>query len=140
MKIKIFTVGKLSLKPVKVLQEEYLKRIGHYLPVEMVVLKSQKEGLEKIKPQDQVVILDERGKLFSSMEWAKWLEGQKLHSVKNLVFFIGPAEGFEEEIKKRGNLLLGLSKMTLQHELALVVLLEQIYRACTILKGEPYHK
>ena len=140
MKLKIVNVGKISLKPVTDLLEEYLGRIRHYLSVEITNLKSSEDFLSKINQQDYLIVLDEKGKMFGSMEFAKWLGGQKLRSVKNLVFFVGPAEGVSEEIKKRANLLLSLSTMTLQHELALVVLLEQIYRACTILKGEPYHK
>ncbi|OGQ06266.1 MAG: hypothetical protein A2W61_02235 [Deltaproteobacteria bacterium RIFCSPLOWO2_01_44_7] len=140
MKLKVFTVGKLSLKPVGALSEEYLGRIQHYLPIEITNLKSSEDFFSKLAAQDYLIALDERGKTFSSTEFAKWLEDQKLRSVKNLVFFVGPAGGVPEEIKKRANLLLSLSTMTLQHELALVVLLEQIYRACTILKGEPYHK
>jgi len=132
MKLKIVTVGKLSLKPVKALTEEYAKRIGRYLPIEFID--------EKISKEDFLIVLDEKGKAFTSREFAGWLEEKKIRSVKNLAFLIGPGEGLSEEIKSKAQFVLSLSKMTLQHELALVILLEQIYRACTILKGEPYHK
>lgn len=140
LKLKVINVGKISLKPVASLSEEYLGRIQHYLPIEIATLKSSTDFLVKLHSQDYLIALDKRGKSFESTEFAKWLEDKKLRAVKNLIFFIGPAEGVSEEIKKRANLLLSLSEMTLQHELALVVLLEQLYRACTILKGEPYHK
>lgn len=140
MKLKILTVGKLSLKPVKALVEEYAGRIGRYLPIEFANAKTLEDSLGQIKKEDCLIVLDERGKSLGSIEFAKWLEDKKLHSTKSLTFLVGPGEGFSEEIKMRANFILSLSRMTLQHELALVVLLEQIYRACTILKGEPYHK
>ena len=140
MKVKIFTIGKLSLKPAGSLVEEYQKRIAHYLPFEITSFKTIETSLGKIEPQDFLVVLDERGKTFTSIAFAKWLEDKKLHATKSLVFLVGPGEGLSDAIKKRANLLLRLSDFTLQHELALVILMEQIYRSCTILKGEPYHK
>lgn len=140
MTIKIITVGKISLKPVRELIEEYLGRIKHYLSIETANFKSPEDFLKKANPRDFLIVLDEKGKSLTSVELAKWLEDKKLHSIKSLAFLIGPAEGFSEEVRKKADFVLSLSKMTLQHELALVVLLEQIYRACTILKGEPYHK
>lgn len=139
MKIKVITIGKLSLKPVGELVEVYTKRIGNYLPIEMVNVKSVAVALER-RAGEELVLLDAKGKSFDSVGLAKWLEGHQLRSTKSLTFLLGPAEGFSEEEKKRANFLLSLSPMTLQHELALTVLLEQLYRACTILKNEPYHK
>lgn len=140
MKLKILTVGKLSLKQVQILAQDYTERIGHYLPIEFISAKTLKDSFSQIKNEDCLVVLDERGRSLGSVEFAKWLEDKKIHAVKSLVFLIGPAEGFSEEVRKKADLVLSLSKMTLQHELALVILLEQIYRTCTILKGEPYHK
>ena len=140
MHLRLFNVGKLSLKTLAPLIEAYTGRIAHYLPIQIETFKSSEEGLKQLKPADFLVVLDERGKSFTSVGFAKWMEEKKLHAAKSLVFMVGPGEGFSEAIKKRANLLLRLSDMTLQHELAQVVLLEQLYRACTILKGEPYHK
>lgn len=140
MKIKIITVGKLSLKPVGELVREYSKRLAHYSPMEMVTVSSVEKGLEKLQATDFIVLLDAAGRSFSSEDLARWVEEKQVRSTKQIVFVVGPAEGFSREAKEKANLLLSLSKMTLQHELALVVLLEQLYRAFTILKGEPYHK
>ena len=140
MTIKIITIGKISLKPVKALVEDYLGRIQHYLPTQLVNFKSLDDYFKKSNPQEFLVILDEKGQSLTSPELAKWLEDKKMRSIKSLAFLVGPGEGLSDAIKKRAQFVLSLSKMTLQHELALVVLLEQIYRACTILKGEPYHK
>ena len=140
MKLKIFTIGKWSLKPAKLLAEDYSKRISHYLSVETIILKSADQALSKLTAGDFLIVLDERGKAFDSVGFAKWIEGKKMDATKSLVFLVGPGEGLPDNIKKRANLLLRLSDFTLQHELALVILMEQLYRACTILKGEPYHK
>lgn len=140
MKLRLVTMAQFSLRPAKVLFEEYLQRIRRYLPIEWVSIKRKENYLKQIRNGDKLIFLDERGQQFGSMEFAKWLEGEKLRSIKNLVFMIGPAEGFSEEARQKADLVLSLSPLTFQHELALVVLAEQIYRACTILKGEPYHK
>lgn len=141
MRIKIFIVGKFSLKPAASLAEGYLSRLRHYFSVEMTAVKSAEDILRKEKnPNEEWIFLDEKGKNFSSVEFAKWLENKQLHSVKSLNFFAGPAQGWPAAVKKKADGFLSLSSFTLQHELALVVLLEQIYRSCTILRGEPYHK
>ena len=140
MKLKIFTIGKLSLKPVAALVSEYADRIQHYASIEFFSFKTVDAALAKQTPQDFLVILEEKGKSFSSTQFAKWIEEKQLHSAKSIIFLVGPGEGLSPEIKQKADLLLTLSPMTLQHELALVIFLEQLYRACTIIKGEPYHK
>ena len=140
MKIKVFTIGRYSLKPARELIAEYIHRIGHYAPLETFSFRSVEEAIQKLKRDDFLILLDERGKHFDSVEFAKWIEEKQNRSAKTVIFLLGPAEGFSGEAKARADLLLSLSEMTLQHELALVVLMEQIYRAFTILKGEPYHK
>lgn len=134
------TIGKLSLKPVGELVLEYQKRLKHYSPVEMISLKSLEALPKRLDAGDFLVALDEKGKSFDSRALAKWLENKKMDGTKSLVFLVGPGEGLPEAIKTKADLLLRLSDFTLQHELALVILMEQIYRASTILKGEPYHK
>lgn len=128
------------MKPVGELVLEYQKRLKHTLPVEVVSIKSAESVFEKIKSTDFLIVLDEKGKSFDSVAFAKWIESKKMDATKSLIFLVGPGEGLPQSIKTKANLLLRLSDFTLQHELALVVLMEQIYRACTILKGEPYHK
>lgn len=128
------------MKPLQALIDEYARRISRYLSVEVAAVKTAADGAMPARAGDFRIVLDERGKSFSSPAFARWLEEKKLRSVKNLVFFVGPAEGFAEAVRNKADFVLSLSPFTLQHELALVVLLEQIYRACTILKGEPYHK
>lgn len=135
MKIRIGYYGPWSFKPLKVLAEEYQKRIGRYFPIAL----SPDAGAAK-KPGEYLVALDRRGKTFDSVALAKWLEERAVYSTKSLSFLLGPAEGFLAPELEKADLVLSLSPMTLQHELALVVLLEQIYRACTILRGEKYHK
>lgn len=133
MKIQFRYCGPWSLKPLESLASEYQKRISHYFPCELVAFK-------KKKPGEFWVLLDLRGKTFDSKAFAKWIEEKSIRSVKNICFCVGPAEGFSPADLTQADFVLSLSPMTLQHELALVVLLEQIYRACTILRGEPYHK
>lgn len=140
MTIKIISVGRFSLQEAQTLFGEYLKRIGRVLPVKHLPVKSVGQYLAKRKSNDFLIFLDEQGKRFSSIEFARWLEDKTVHSVKNLVFVIGPAGGFSKSERQQADFLFSLSPLTLQHELALVVLAEQIYRACTIWRGEPYHK
>ena len=94
--------------------------------------------LKQLQPSDTLVLLDEHGKEFRSIELAKWLE-QKQQTARRLVFVIGGPYGFSEAIYKRANEQLSLSKLTFSHQMVRLVFTEQIYRACTIIKGEPYH-
>ena len=94
--------------------------------------------LAKLQPSDHVVLLDEHGKEFRSVEFAKWIE-QKNASVRRLVFVIGGPYGFSDAMYQRANEKISLSKMTFSHQMVRLVFTEQIYRACTIIKGEPYH-
>ena len=94
--------------------------------------------LKQIQPSDTVVLLDEHGKEFRSIEFAKWLE-QKRNTARRLVFVVGGPYGFSPEVYARANEQLSLSKMTFSHQMIRLVFTEQIYRACTIIKGEPYH-
>lgn len=94
--------------------------------------------LEKIQPSDTVVLLDEHGKQFRSIELADWLQRKQLNS-RRLVFVIGGPYGFSQEVYKRANEQISLSPLTFSHQMVRLVFTEQIYRACTIIKGEPYH-
>lgn len=140
MKIKILTVGKTSLKPTAVLTEEYRKRIQPYRKLESVALKRIGDFEKYLSPNSFLVVMEATGKMFSSERLAEWIADHEMRGTKEVCFLVGPGEGLPNSIKQKADLLLSLSPMTFQHELALVVLMEQLYRACTILKGEPYHK
>ena len=133
---------------------DYTERIGHYMPFGITVIpdlkntkslseeqQKNREGeliLQKLQPSDTVVLLDEHGKEFRSIEFADWLQ-KKQNTVRRLVFVIGGPYGFSEEVYARANEQLSLSKMTFSHQMVRLLFVEQIYRACTIIKGEPYH-
>lgn len=155
MNVKLLTVGKTYVPWVKEGLDLYASRLRHYVPFtveEIPGLKKvsalteeqikQKEGeliLKQISPQDSVILLDEHGLQMRSVEFASWLEKQLSGGSKGLVFVIGGAYGFSKEVYERANGKLSLSKMTFSHQMVRAVFAEQLYRACTILKGEPYH-
>ena len=142
MKIKIAWIGKTKDPAIQSLTTEYLKRIARYVEVEGIPLADEAALLklrDKSRPAPTLVLLDSRGKQFSSEEFAKFLENHQDRNPQPLVLAIGPADGFSDATRKAAHTILSLGKMTLPHELARIVLLEQIYRAFTILKGHPYH-
>jgi 23S rRNA (pseudouridine1915-N3)-methyltransferase len=144
VKIKIAWIGKTKAAAVQSLTDEYLKRLKHYAEVEGLALKDEAGLLKLCEPRARpvshtLVLLDSRGKQLSSEEFAKWLAEYQDRSSAPLLFAVGAADGFSDEARRSATLVLSLGKMTLAHELARVVLLEQIYRAFTILKGHPYH-
>lgn len=143
MKIKVAWVGKTKEAAIAALTEEYLKRISRYVPVEGVMVRDEADLLAKFgagaKGKSTLVLLDSRGKEFSSEQFAKFLGDYRDRNPLPLVFAIGGADGFSAETRSQAQQIMSLGKMTLAHELARVVLLEQIYRAFTILKGHPYH-
>lgn len=135
--------------------EDYMNRLKKYISSEICIIRElkntknftpgqvkMKEGeeiLKKIKSNDRLILLDERGKKYSSTEFASFLSHQLMLPAQRLVFIIGGAFGVSEEVYKRKDEWLSLSKLTFSHQLTRVILLEQLYRAFTILKGEPYH-
>lgn len=143
MKIKVAWVGKTKEAAVGALTEEYLKRISRYVPVEGVMVRDEADLLAKFgagaKTKSTLVLLDSRGKEFSSEQLAKFVGDYQDRNSLPLVFAIGGADGFSDQARSAAQQVISLGKMTLAHELARVVLLEQIYRAFTILKGHPYH-
>lgn len=145
MKLKIAWVGKTKEPAIQSLTDEYLKRLRRYTQVEGVTLKDETAltGLGGRVGRGQtpqtLVLLDSRGMQFSSEDLAKFLNDYQDRNPLPLVFAIGPANGFSEEARKSATSLLSLGNMTLAHELARVVLLEQVYRAFTIIQGHPYH-
>ncbi|SRR5579862_6478644 len=143
MKLKVAWIGKTKEPAIQSLTDEYLKRLKHYAEVEGISLKDEaallKLARETRPAKHSLILLDSRGKQLSSEELAKWLGKYQDRNPLPLLFAIGGADGFSEEAHKSATLVLSLGKMTLAHELARVVLLEQLYRAFTILKGHPYH-
>lgn len=155
MKIIFLVTGKTNHPLFNSIEEEYRKRLKHYLQLEQIIIpelkntkniteeeQKNKEGdliMKQIEPTDEVILLDEKGKLFSSMNFANEVN-KKLHSTtKRIVFIIGGPYGFSDSVYKRANSLLSLSTMTFSHQMVRMIFLEQLYRAMTILKGEPYH-
>jgi 23S rRNA (pseudouridine1915-N3)-methyltransferase len=138
VKIKIVWIGKTKEPAIQSLTDEYLKRLARYADTEGIALKDE-AALLKGRGRDTLVLLDSRGKQLSSEEFAEFLGNHQDRNPLPLRFAVGPANGFTAETRQEASLLLSLGKMTLAHELARVVLLEQLYRAFTILKGHPYH-
>ena len=139
MKIKIFAVGKLKKDYNKFAVEDYLERIRFYMPIEVIEVTDE-SITDKIDKDNFNIILDGRGKELSSLEFATFMSQTLSRQNKDIAFFIGGAGGFDEEFLKKGNFVLSLSRFTFPHELARVILLEQIYRAFTIINNEKYHK
>lgn len=144
MKIKIAWIGKTKEPAIAALTEEYLKRIARYSTVEGVTVRDEADLLAKFggakrTVKSTLVLMDSRGKEFSSEQFAKFLGDYQDRNPLPLVFAIGSADGFGDATRSAAHSVISLGKMTLAHELARVVLLEQLYRAFTILKGHPYH-
>lgn len=155
MKVCLLVIGKTDAFYIREGIAEYEKRLTRYIPYEMKVLpdvknaknlteslQKEREGemlLEQFQPGDFVVLLDERGRQYSSMEFSQFLAQKMLGTVKRLVFVVGGPYGFSDGVYKRANDKISLSKMTFSHQMVRMIFAEQIYRAMTILKGEPYH-
>jgi 23S rRNA (pseudouridine1915-N3)-methyltransferase len=155
MIIKLIVVGKTVKSYLKEGEEEYTNRLKHYVRFEEEVISElknasslneeqikQKEGeeiLKRIQATDYLVLLDEQGKHFSSEEFAEKIEKWQNTSVKQVVFVVGGAYGFSKEVYDRCNEKLSLSKMTFSHQMVRLFFKEQLYRAYSIIKGEPYH-
>ncbi|HEX6905441.1 MAG TPA: 23S rRNA (pseudouridine(1915)-N(3))-methyltransferase RlmH [Terriglobales bacterium] len=144
MKIKVAWIGKTKDPAIQSLTAEYLKRLSAYSQLEPLSLGSEAALLKLAarsanRPPSTLVLLDSRGQQFTSEEFARFLDEQQSRSPQPLLLAVGPADGFSDQARKSASLLLSLGKMTLPHELARVVLLEQLYRAFTILKRHPYH-
>ena len=154
MKTLLILVGKTTDRHFQAGISDYAGRISHYMPFELVTIpelkntKSLSEDQQKtaegemilklLQPSDTVVLLDEHGRELRSIEFARWLE-QKRNTARRLVFVIGGPYGFSPAVYARANEQLSLSKMTFSHQMIRLVFTEQVYRACTIIKGEPYH-
>ena len=154
MKTVLLLVGKTQDKHFLAGIHDYQERIGHYMPFEIKIIPESKntknltaaqqkarEGeliLKELQSSDTVVLMDERGKELRSTEFARWLQGKQNIS-RRLVFVIGGPYGFSSDVYARAGEQLCLSKMTFSHQMVRLIMVEQLYRACTIIKGEPYH-
>ncbi len=146
MKIKVITMGEPKGEFKKIFQE-YLKRLSAFVAVEVFHIKenskkpelAEKKVLEKAKGSF-LILLDEKGKEFSSRELASFFEKKENQSISDLAFFIGGPNGHSEEIRKKADFLLSFSKLTFPHDLAMVILAETLYRSFSILNNHPYHR
>ena len=155
MKITLLTVGKTTNVNLIQLQEEYQNRLKFYIPFEILVIPELKktknlsisEQLEKeadlilkqLETSDDVILLDEKGKQFTSIGFSEFISKKMLASHKRMIFVVGGPYGFSDRIYKRANGKISLSTMTFSHQMIRLIFVEQLYRAMTILKGEPYH-
>ncbi|MFT5970702.1 MAG: 23S rRNA (pseudouridine1915-N3)-methyltransferase [Flavobacteriales bacterium] len=155
MKLCLLFVGKTDADYIKKGYEVYEKRLSHYLPSETIVIPDLKkvkslsenqqkelEGqaiLNQLKPTDKLVLLDEKGKDFTSIKFAEFMQKEMNAGLKRLVLVIGGPYGFSDAVYQKAQGKISLSKMTFSHQMVRMFLIEQVYRAMTILKNEPYH-
>lgn len=154
MKTELILVGKTVNKHFVAGIKDYVERISHYMPFNITVIpelkntkniseqqQKEREGemiLKLVQPSDTVVLMDEHGQEFRSVEFAQWLQ-KKQNTARRLLFIIGGPYGFSDAVYARANEKISLSRMTFSHQMVRLVFTEQVYRACTIIKGEPYH-
>jgi len=155
MQIRLIAIGKTDNPSIQKLTEEYVQRLGHYIRFEVEIIpdlkntkslsiqaQKEKEGefiLKKLQPSDDLLLLDERGKTFSSLEFSDFLQKKMNSGLKQLIIVIGGPYGFSEAVYARANGKISLSKMTFSHQMIRPFFAEQLYRAFTILSNEPYH-
>jgi len=155
VKLRLICVGKLAEAWQRQAADEYAGRLQHYVSLEIVELKEEKGGrkgdiagllkreadriLEKIPAQSYVLVLDERGRQFGSEQLAEKLGDEMLHGGRDWCLVIGGPYGLDSRLRQRADVMLSLSKMTFTHQMARILLLEQLYRSNTILRNEPYH-
>jgi len=155
VKLRLICIGKLAGNWQRNAADEYAGRVQRYFPLDIVELKEEKGGrkgdtkgllkregariMEKVPERTFLIVLDERGRNLKSEQLAELLSAEMLHSGRDWCLVIGGPYGIDDEVRKRADLILSLSKMTFTHQMARVFLLEQLYRSCTIIKNEPYH-
>ena len=155
MKIKLILVGKTNIKYLLEAEREYENRLKHYIKYEEIIIPDvkqsgklseselkKKEGqliLSKLENSDHVILLDDKGKSHSSIEFANFLQQKMNSSLKTLVFVVGGAFGFSDEVYQIANSKVSLSKMTFSHQMVRLIFKEQLYRGLSILRGEKYH-
>jgi 23S rRNA (pseudouridine1915-N3)-methyltransferase len=155
MKIVFLTIGKTINKHLIELQNDYQERLKHYIPFDYIAIpelknnrnlteaeQKEKEAdliLKAFEPTDEVILLDENGKQYSSVDLSKFISKKIMGNQKRMVFVVGGPYGFSQRVYNRANGLISLSRMTFSHQMVRIIFAEQLYRAFTILRGEPYH-
>jgi 23S rRNA (pseudouridine1915-N3)-methyltransferase len=155
MQIKVLAIGKTDHTSIQQLIDEYTGRLDHYIRFEWEVIpdlkntksmneeaQKEKEGeliLKKIQNSDELILLDEKGKMATSIEFSAYLQKKMNSGLRQLIFVIGGPYGFSEQVYSRANGKISLSKMTFSHQMIRPFFMEQLYRAFTILRNEPYH-
>ena len=155
MKIKLIAVGKTNAKYLVEGEKEYEKRLKHYTKFEEIIIPDVKQSgklsenelkkkesqmiLGKLENSDHVILLDDKGKLYSSLQFSEFLQQKMNSGLKSLVFVIGGAYGFSDELYQIANSKFSLSKMTFSHQMVRIIFKEQLYRGFSILRGEKYH-
>ena len=155
MKIKLIVVGKTNAPYLLEGEKEYVKRLKHYTKFEEIIIADvkqpgklnenelkKKEGhliLDKLENSNHVILLDDKGKSFSSLQFSEFLQQKLNSSLKSLVFVVGGSYGFSDEVYLRANSKFSLSKMTFSHQMVRLIFKEQLYRGFSILRGEKYH-
>ena len=155
MKLRLLWIKSSADAELTAVLDRYLNRIKHFFPIEVTevppprgrqnerdgsIIRAQSAGLISAIPRGYTVVLDERGRSMDSLKFAKWLERMTIDQPHGVTFVVGGDVGLDDSVRERADMLLALSAMTLPHQLARVVLLEQIYRACTLIRNIPYHK
>ncbi len=155
MQVTLLCIGKTGKKFLEEGEQEYLKRLRHYISFQLQIIPDikqaknlsqsqikQREGeliLEKISPADTLILLDEKGKEYSSIDFSNYLQDQFNRGGKHIYFVVGGPYGFSDDVYQRSNGKISLSQMTFSHQMIRLFFIEQVYRAMTILKNEPYH-
>ncbi len=153
MNIKLVVIGETNNKNLKVLIDQYTNKLNHYIKFDLIIIRDQKKKLPEsiqikkegqqilsiLKKNEFIILLDENGEHKSSVEFSKFIQKKLNSGMKTLTFIIGGPYGFSSEIKSMSNYQLSLSKMTFSHEMIRMFFTEQLYRAFSILKNEPYH-
>lgn len=155
MKIETWFIGKTTPTYLQVGVDDFYQRIKKYIPFETVIIPDIKDGgsysvkdklnkegekvLQKLTIQDYLILLDEGGKEYSSLQFSQFIEKELNKSHKKLIFLVGGSYGFSNELQERANFKISMSKMTFSHQMVRLFFLEQLYRGFTILHNEPYH-
>ena len=140
MNLEVLAVGKLKDPGLQLLCEDYLKRSRSFLPIDVTEVRDHGAlWRRQSTAPGPTVILDERGELPTTLEFSSWLSGWREQGHRRAWFVVGDAHGFDDQERRRADRLLALGRITLPHRLARVVLIEQLYRAGTVLAGHPYH-
>ncbi|MBX6379982.1 MAG: 23S rRNA (pseudouridine(1915)-N(3))-methyltransferase RlmH [Thermoflavifilum aggregans] len=153
MRIVIWAIAKKTDPKLEKAISEYAERLNHFIPLHTELIPPAQPTtdfqaarrieadrvLQRLREKDYLVLLDEHGKAFSTTEWAAWMAERQMENISRLIFVIGGAYGMDEQLKQKARLMISLSRLTFPHQLARLILTEQLYRVFTILHHQPYH-